>query len=732
MKIVIASGIYPPDIGGPATYSQLIAEEFRKKGHDVSVICYSDTPAVAGQEKGRDVVRILRKYSKPIRYFLYFWNLLKLAKDADMIYAQGPLGAGLPAMWVKKILKKKFIIKIVGDYAWEQGVNQFNVKDLIESFQGKKYNKKIEKIRNIQKKAVESADKVIVPSEFLRKIVFGWGVGKNKIKVIYNAGPKIERVEKKTGLEGDIIISAGRLEPWKGFDALEEIMPDLLKENPKFKLIIASKLPHKELMAHFKASKMFVLNSGYEGFSHIILEAIACELPVIISNVCGNPEIVKHGYNGLLVKYNDKEQLKKAILKLWKNKDLQKKFIENGKKTLKKFNLKNMIDKTLEVLMPRHPTGSASGGKLLMITGDRALVQGKKGAFYYMLEEFSQYWERIDIICPKTEQKIFKVHKNVFIHSSPLPIIFHPWFILKKGIEIYKKEKFDLFTIHSYPSFYNDIGGLWLYNKIRVPCVSEVHHIAGYPKAGSFKEWFYKILTRLFIRFFTKKAKAIRVVNQKQVPQFLKKVGIPEKKTRYLPSFYIDLDIFRPRYLPKKYDIVFAGRLVKNKGIFLLLKAIKNPKLKTLNLKLTIIGSGPLKKKIGKYIKKHKLENNVSFAGWLPSIEDVAKTYNQSKIFVMPSFNEGGPRVTLEAMACNVPVITTRVGLMIDIIRHNHNGLFIDWDVKDITEKILILLKDENLRKKIAENGYQTVQQFERKKIIRNYAKAYQNLLHSS
>ncbi len=373
--------------------------------------------------------------------------------------------------------------------------------------------------------------------------------------------------------------------------------------------------------------------------------------------------------------------------------------------------------------------------KILLISGDRALGQGKKSGFYYMLEEFSKYWDRIDIICPKIknqESKVKSFYGNVFVHSSSWPIVFHPLFILKKGVEIFKKEKFDLFTIHSYPSFYNDIGGLWLYNKIKVPCVSEVHHITGYPKAGSFKGWFYKILTRLFIRFFTKRAKAIRVVNQKQVPQFLRKVGIPEKKIKYLPSFYIDLDVFRPRDLPKKYDIVFAGRLVKNKGIFLLLKAIKSPKLRTLNLKLIITGSGPLKKKIGKYIKKHKLENNVFFSGWLPGAEDVAKVYNQSKIFVMPSFNEGGPRATIEAMACKIPVITSRVGVMLDIIKHKENALFIDWDVDDIVEKILLLLKDESLRKKIAENGYQTVQQFERKKIIKNNAKAYQNLLHSS
>jgi len=367
--------------------------------------------------------------------------------------------------------------------------------------------------------------------------------------------------------------------------------------------------------------------------------------------------------------------------------------------------------------------------KLLMITGDRALAQGKKGPFYYLLEEFSRHWERIDIICPKTNQVIFKVFSNIFIHPSPWSIIFHPWFILKKGLEIYRKEKFDLFTVHSYPPFYNDIGGKWLYNKIKVPYVLEIMHITGYPKAGNFKEWFYRILEGLFVKFFTERARAVRVINKKQTPGFLKKAGVDEKKLKYIPAFYIDFNIFKPQSLEKKYDVVFSGRLVKNKGIILLLEATKKLKIQNPNFKLIIIGSGPLGNKIKRYIKKHRLEENVEFAGWLSSIEDVAKVYNQSKIFVMPSFNEGGPRVNLEAMNCKLPVITTKVGVMLDIIKDGENGLFVDWTVDDISEKIILLLKDENLRKKIAENGYKLAQQFERKKAIKNYADNYQALL---
>jgi len=381
MKLVIASGIYPPDIGGPAIYSQLIAREFSKQGIDVEVICYSNKKKEVDDKKEKfSITRIPRNYIKLSRYFLYFIHLLRLAKNADVIYAQGPLGAGLPAMWVSRILKKKFVVKIVGDYAWEQGVNQWGVKELIESFQKRKYHKGIEIIRDIQKKVIKNADKIIVPSEFLKKIVSNWGVSKSKIKVIYNASPRqssksVGGRAKIKALKGDIIVSAGRLEPWKGMDTIVEIMPELLKKNPNFKLIIVGhgslekkiksqitryklgrkvklidRLSHDELMAYFGASNMFVLNTGYEGLSHIILEALSMELPVITTNVCGNPEVVKNNYNGLLVEYNNKTQLKNAILKLWEDKELQKKFIKNGKSVLDKFKLEEMLKQTLKIL----------------------------------------------------------------------------------------------------------------------------------------------------------------------------------------------------------------------------------------------------------------------------------------------------------------------------------------------------------------------------------------------
>lgn len=352
MKIILATGIFPPDIGGPATYVERLATELHQQGFDVKVITYTDHK---GQNYRFKVVRISRKYPMGLRHFIYFLNLLKLAKSCDVIYAQNVTSAGLPSLLTAKLLRKRLILKIVGDAAWERN---------------KGY------LKAIQEAVARSADKIIVPSLYLKKRVMGWRIPGEKIEMIYNAPAPVsqldsiskEEAQKRINVSGDIILSIGRFVPWKGFTDLIAIMPDLLRKNPNFQLVIAGQgeekfsqedkeklafvghVPHSQIALYFRAADIFILNSGYEGLSHVILEAMQYGVPVIASNIGGNPELIENNVNGLLVEYKNQEQLKQAILKLWHDKDLQNKFIQNSHQKLKDFTWENLVNKTLKVL----------------------------------------------------------------------------------------------------------------------------------------------------------------------------------------------------------------------------------------------------------------------------------------------------------------------------------------------------------------------------------------------
>ncbi len=391
-----------------------------------------------------------------------------------------------------------------------------------------------------------------------------------------------------------------------------------------------------------------------------------------------------------------------------------------------------------------------------MISGKGAseLVTGKQNAFYSTLEELRNHFDRIDVLCPQSKDKVlgtrdkgeYKLFDNVFIHTSHVYLIAQPWFIRQKGTELYKKHKYNIVTVQEYPPFYNGIGA-WLLRRAigNIPFIYEIMHISGHPCAFGIKEEIYKLLMKYLIALDVCSAKAVRVINQRQTKQFLINSGVSIDKIQYIPAFYIDLETYKPINLEKKYDLIFVGRLSKNKGINLLMESMKYltpphslllaPRISPITL--LIVGQGPEQEYIKKFIKKNNLEQNITLYGWAKDNKEVAKLINQSLILIMPSYNEGGPRVTLEAMACGVPVLTTRVGIMNDIIIDGQNGIFIDWNTNDISNKILGMFNAKHLTsdqtseklKEIGQKGKTTVQQFERQQAISNYANFLKDMI---
>ncbi len=356
MRILICTGIYPPDIGGPATYSKLLKDELPKRGFDIEVVSFGE---VGGWPRG-------------IRHIVYFFKVLLRAFSADVLYAQDPVSVGLPTALVAKLLNKKFLLKVVGDYAWEQlQIKNFSSELVtLEVFQSQEYSFITELRRGIERWVADKASKIVVPSEYLKGIVKKWGISEEKIAVIYNS---LEGdISKPAVKKENIIFSAGRLVPWKGFNLLVEIMSELPDDFKLFiagigseeanlkslilnlklnnKVVLLGGLNQQEMHRYFSLAKVFVLNTFYEGLSHIILESMQNGVPVVTTNIGGNPELIKNNYNGLLVEYNNKNQLREAIAKVIKDEQLQTKFIENSYKELSRFSIETMLIRLSELL----------------------------------------------------------------------------------------------------------------------------------------------------------------------------------------------------------------------------------------------------------------------------------------------------------------------------------------------------------------------------------------------
>ncbi len=363
-----------------------------------------------------------------------------------------------------------------------------------------------------------------------------------------------------------------------------------------------------------------------------------------------------------------------------------------------------------------------------MISGDRSVLSGKKGAFWYTLLEFRKYWERIDVITPHIEDVSveFAGHnrvdmqdgKSVFFHPCPKGLWHQPRWILKKGKELYENFHHDVMTVHEYPPFYNGIGAKRLSRKTGLPYAIEIHHIIGYPEPASWSERIGLWMSRHYLKHDAKHAKAVRTVNQ-TVQTKLIEWGVPEEKVSIVPSFYLRKDYLRGTVKPPiAYDVAFCARLVPNKGLKHLIEAaVKLPSLRVL-----VVGDGPERAASEALVRKYNMGHRFTFAGWLSTQEDVIGAMQSARMFVMVSRSEGGPRIALEAMASGMAVISTPVGVMPDVIQDGFNGLFTTGEPDDLATKITFLLNDEEARARMGYEAQTVLDTFDGPELVRQYA----------
>ncbi len=359
MRILLTSPVFPPDLGGPATYVPSLGRFLVERGHDVEVVAFCSDPEPKGWPFR--VVSISRG-ALPVRYLKAFWQVWKSAKHADVVYVNEHLA--LLHVLAAKLRGKPVMIRIMVDGAWEISHRRgWCGDDDIVTFQGKTYGWQVKLTRALQRRWWRWSDHVIACSEFLRQIVIGYGVPPTKVQRIHNAyhGPRAEdvgetRAEARTKLGLDptkkYALTICRLMVWKRVDGILEALVGLPDD---VHLLVAGdgdmlepwrahgeklglgervhwlgNVPHKDIPLYIRASDVFVLNSRYEGLSHTLLEVLNLGTPIVASGVCGNPEVVADGVNGLLVNPLRPAELRDALRRIFAEPELAQRFVAAG------------------------------------------------------------------------------------------------------------------------------------------------------------------------------------------------------------------------------------------------------------------------------------------------------------------------------------------------------------------------------------------------------------------
>lgn len=156
-------------------------------------------------------------------------------------------------------------------------------------------------------------------------------------------------------------------------------------------------------------------------------------------------------------------------------------------------------------------------------------------------------------------------------------------------------------------------------------------------------------------------------------------------------------------------QILFVGRLIKRKGVDLLVDNLIELINQGYKINATIVGDGPLRGELKERVRRNRLEDKIVFTGWLASSSiDLIKQYRNANIFILPSYAEGLPLVVLEAMANKCAVIATKVSGIPEVVIHERTGLLIKPGSKqELKKAILRYINDPSLAKRCAENGYQ-------------------------
>ena len=367
-------------VGGAELVADNLASVLAQKGHEISIFTTSaDSKDEIEEYNGIKVYRYGTNFRIGSGRFSIglLKNPVKYSTDLVHAYVSVPMGdiAGLRCAKKKNV---PFVVRYCGDMedSWGSFIRRISVYF---------YNK------YLLDKILSHADVIISPSEcyidksrFLGKyrdkiVVIPNGININEFDIGYSREEC--RVRLALPLDDEIILFLGGLDPHKGPDVLLRAMSEILKNIPEAKLVfVGDGVMRKELerlckrlgvekyvtfagfvgdtfkkALFYRAADVFVLPStGPELFGNVNLEAMACSVPIVASNVGGIPDVIKDGENGLLVPPSDSEALADKIIYLLENEDVREKMGKNGRKKVEDYSwdrMAEMVEKVYEGLI---------------------------------------------------------------------------------------------------------------------------------------------------------------------------------------------------------------------------------------------------------------------------------------------------------------------------------------------------------------------------------------------
>jgi len=368
MKVLIATGIFPPDAGGPAAYVPAFARALAGDHEVIGVVTLSDRLDHDDSSLPFPVVRIARNGNRLVRRIRTVGIIWRLLAKADVVYLNGLVLEGICAARIFR--RKPTVIKVVSDKIWEQA-SAHRATDLgVVDFQrpgGK--SMKWMFLRWLQSTYTRAATRVITPSRYLAALVAGWGIKDERVHVIPNAVQHDPDSAKDDMVPDHDVVTVARLLPLKRIGRLIEVCGrrgwsllvvgdgperealEALAQSSPARVTFAGQVERAAVTSQMRRGRVFALNSTIEGLPHVVLEARLAGRPVVATAVGGTPETINDGVDGYLVPSGHDARLEQALARLLDDEDHCAFIAAAGRAdALRRFTWEAMYRDTVDVL----------------------------------------------------------------------------------------------------------------------------------------------------------------------------------------------------------------------------------------------------------------------------------------------------------------------------------------------------------------------------------------------
>jgi glycosyltransferase involved in cell wall biosynthesis len=334
VKVLVVSGIWPPDVGGPASHAPQVAAFLLARGHEVAVVTTArEQPA----PQPYPVHWISRSLPKGLVHVRTGLEVTRRARAADVVYTTGMFGRSAAGA---VLARRPYVIKLTADPAFERARRRGIVDGGVDEFQAEDGGLKVRVLRGARDAELRGAAHVFTPSTWLSELAVSWGVDAARVSVLPNPAPVLpvlpprEELRASFGMNGATLAFAGRLTAQKAL----EVALEALARVDDVALLIAGEgdrrgpleaktaelglgsrvrflgaVPRERIVELFRAADATVLSSSWENFPHTVVESLATGTPVLATATGGVAEVVRDGVNGLLVPSGDPEALAAAI-----------------------------------------------------------------------------------------------------------------------------------------------------------------------------------------------------------------------------------------------------------------------------------------------------------------------------------------------------------------------------------------------------------------------------------